>query len=372
MSAMPRAGPLRAVIPTPTVITELLVSSTGLGYGERLPDFRRHAADGSAVFAYDLADGRPWLLVVLGAATVAWADAARTALAPADESQRRVLLLALPPDALGAATPGIQVLADDGAVTGWMLGAAPAAVFTLDPNQRVLAREDVTDASQFSAALARGRALLAARPAGQVSVHGGGAPVLIVPEVLEPALCTELMALYDREGGLPSGQLHLEGGRAELRVDLRYKSRRDYQRFDATWTARLSTLLARRVLPEVDKCFAFRADSFEPFKLACYDAGEDGGEGGYHRPHRDNLTRDVEERRFALSVNLNTGGYAGGELRFPEYGPDLYLPPAGAAAVFSSSMLHEARPVTRGRRFVLLTFLACATVRGPHLYHQPR
>jgi predicted 2-oxoglutarate/Fe(II)-dependent dioxygenase YbiX len=195
----------------------------------------------------------------------------------------------------------------------------------------------------------------------------GGAPALIVPRVLEPALCEELIALYDREGGLPSGTLRLDGGRAELVADPRYKSRRDYQRFDAPWTARLSGLLARRVLPEVDKCFAFRATTFEPFKLACYDAGE----GGYHRPHRDNVTPDVYERRFALSLNLNTGDYDGGALRFPEYGPELYLPPRGGAVVFSSSLLHEATPVTRGRRFVLLTFLAADGVRGQHLYHQP-
>jgi predicted 2-oxoglutarate/Fe(II)-dependent dioxygenase YbiX len=31
-------------------------------------------------------------------------------------------------------------------------------------------------------------------------------------------------------------------------------------------------------------------------------------------------------------------------------------PPAGAAAVFSCSLLHQVLPVTRGRRFVLTTF----------------
>ena len=31
-------------------------------------------------------------------------------------------------------------------------------------------------------------------------------------------------------------------------------------------------------------------------------------------------------------------------------------PPTGGAAVFSCSVLHEALPVTRGRRFVLTTF----------------
>jgi predicted 2-oxoglutarate/Fe(II)-dependent dioxygenase YbiX len=65
----------------------------------------------------------------------------------------------------------------------------------------------------------------------------------------------------------------------------------------------------------------------------------------------------VAFRQFAVSINLNTGDYTGGELEFPEFGPDLYLPPAGAAAVFSASLLHAARPVLTGSRYVLLTFL---------------
>ena len=60
---------------------------------------------------------------------------------------------------------------------------------------------------------------------------------------------------------------------------------------------------------------------------------------------------------FALSINLNTDEYDGGDLRFPEYGPHLYRPELGAALVFSCSLIHEALPVTRGRRFVLLNFM---------------
>ena len=49
--------------------------------------------------------------------------------------------------------------------------------------------------------------------------------------------------------------------------------------------------------------------------------------------------------------------FEGGELRFPEYGPQVYRPGTGAAIVFSSSILHEAMHVTAGRRYVLLAFL---------------
>ena len=58
-----------------------------------------------------------------------------------------------------------------------------------------------------------------------------------------------------------------------------------------------------------------------------------------------------------MTLNLNTDEYEGGELRFPEFGPNLYRPGAGDAVVFSCSLLHEALDVTKGSRFTLLSFL---------------
>ena len=58
-----------------------------------------------------------------------------------------------------------------------------------------------------------------------------------------------------------------------------------------------------------------------------------------------------------MSINLNTEEFEGGELVFPEFGNRRYRPETGAAIVFSSSLLHEALQVTKGRRFVFLAFL---------------
>jgi predicted 2-oxoglutarate/Fe(II)-dependent dioxygenase YbiX len=57
-----------------------------------------------------------------------------------------------------------------------------------------------------------------------------------------------------------------------------------------------------------------------------------------------------------MSLNLNAGDYDGGYLRFPEYGPLLYRPETGGAVIFSCALLHEAMPVTRGRRFGIFGF----------------
>ncbi len=36
-----------------------------------------------------------------------------------------------------------------------------------------------------------------------------------------------------------------------------------------------------------------------------------------------------------MTLNLNTEEYEGGELRFPEFGPNLYRPGTGDAVIFS-------------------------------------
>ena len=54
----------------------------------------------------------------------------------------------------------------------------------------------------------------------------------------------------------------------------------------------------------------------------------------------------------------------GGHVLFPEYNDRRYRPRAGAGVVFSCSLLHEATPVTRGRRYCALTFLHDAAAQA--------
>ena len=45
---------------------------------------------------------------------------------------------------------------------------------------------------------------------------------------------------------------------------------------------------------------------------------------------------------------------------FAEFGRERYEAEAGGAVIFSCNLLHEALPVTRGRRFAVFTFFADA------------
>ncbi len=183
-------------------------------------------------------------------------------------------------------------------------------------------------------------------------------PVLTVPDVFSRADCQHLMSVFALQGNV-----WLEPGHGDRDMADDYKMRvHDYGRIDRidhfVMTAAnrrfVGARLKARLFPEIRKAFQYRITRHEPYRIACYE-GERGGE---MHGHRDDALPMVAHRRFAVSVNLNSEDFEGGALRFPEFGDQGYRPATGAALVFSCSLLHEALPVTRGRRFVLLGFLS--------------
>jgi predicted 2-oxoglutarate/Fe(II)-dependent dioxygenase YbiX len=104
------------------------------------------------------------------------------------------------------------------------------------------------------------------------------------------------------------------------------------------------------------RAFQYTATRIERWLVACYDSGKEGVGGGFFSAHRDNTTRGTAHRRFACTINLNAEEFEGGELRFPEFGSRQYRAPTGGAVIFSCSLLHEAMPVTAGRRYAFLPF----------------
>jgi peroxiredoxin/predicted 2-oxoglutarate/Fe(II)-dependent dioxygenase YbiX len=177
------------------------------------------------------------------------------------------------------------------------------------------------------------------------------APVLLIPNVLPPEFCKELMQIWETQGNQDSGFMKQVGDKTVGMLDYGHKIRRDHFIKDEAMLARVKKYIVGRVVPEMKKAFNYDVTRFEDFRIACYDASK----GGYFRPHRDNTTEGTAHRRFAMSLLL-TDDYEGGNLRFPEYGPHTYKPGAGSAVIFSCSLLHEATDVTAGRRFVLLSF----------------
>lgn len=177
------------------------------------------------------------------------------------------------------------------------------------------------------------------------------APVLLVERVLEPEFCGRLMEHWHR-GEKRSDGVASAAGAASAESDI--KRRSDVPVDDALLFTALRDALVRRVLPVILQAFQARIVQIELPRIGCYDAKT----GGWFRRHRDNTTPYTAHRQFAISLNLNPPDeYEGGQVHFPEFGCQRYQPGAGAALVFSCSLLHEAMPVTRGRRFGLFTFL---------------
>lgn len=262
---------------------------------------------------------------------------------PADEAGQR----------LRQSLPGIRFFLDgDGAISR-LYGVLPAegpfrpCWLVLDPMLRVAGVFDLAEAEA---------AMRFVESLPPPSAHAGVeqvAPVLILPRVLEPALCRHLIGLYERHGGRESGFMREVHGRTVLVTDHTHKRRADHVIEDEATRNILRERIVRRLLPEIHKAFQFRATRMERYIVSCYDSAT----GGHFRPHRDNTTRGTAHRRFAVSINLDAGAHEGGDLRFPEFGSRTYRPPTGGAVVFSCSLLHEATPVTAGRRYAFLPFL---------------
>lgn len=196
------------------------------------------------------------------------------------------------------------------------------------------------------------------------------APVLVVPNVLEPELCREYIEYCRTVGAEDSGYMKTdpETGKTVLVVNYDHKRRADCTIEDKRLKDALAARIQRRLAPQIQRAFQFAATRMEGYLIATYDAEI----GGYFRPHKDNTTLGTAHRRFAVSINLNAEEYDGGDLRFPEFGPRTYRPPTGGAVVFSCSLLHEATPVTRGTRYCILPFLyddAAAAIRLKNAKH---
>ncbi|HEX4179958.1 MAG TPA: redoxin domain-containing protein [Caulobacteraceae bacterium] len=253
---------------------------------------------------------------------------------------------------LANAEPGVRFFWDFDCAVSRLYGVANAdylrpAVFLIDPMFRIAMAEPI---ESTPAVMARLKQELRDAPSLADSPF---APILTLPRILEPELCTALIDYYRRGGPTASGFAIDVEGRTVQHVDPRLKRRCDVTIEDEAVAAQLQARLEARLFPMVKRAFNWRAQHVERYLICRYGAEDEG----FFFPHRDDMTAGTAHRKFAVSLNLNAEDYDGGDLRFPEFGPRTYRPPTGGATVFCCSLLHEATPVTRGERFVFVPFL---------------
>ncbi len=342
--------------------------SRHLGVGDIFPYVPLETADGRSRVLAQFA-GRP-LLVHLCAAQPAGADARKSSFLSSlveiwqDLSNLNVKLILIartsdqlrdaPPLGGSNSNPDYEWLKDaNGSVASAFNLREAGSTLLLNENQRVLAVFDPRAAPLEKAdILGAVRALLPERPSfSEARTH---APVLRVPGVFDPSCCRHLIDIFESSAHQPSGFNEQRRDGAPLVFDDKVKKRRDFVVESKTALAeQIRVIYLRRIVPEIAKAFHFEVKSHEAFKLVRYDAED----RGFFRAHRDNTSSVNAHRRFAVSINLNTEEHEGGHLVFPEYCTAGYRPATGEALVFCCSLLHEARPVTRGSRYVQLAFL---------------
>jgi predicted 2-oxoglutarate/Fe(II)-dependent dioxygenase YbiX len=300
--------------------------------------------------AFDPFPGRAIALAFLGWTADPAAEAALAALSAnrrlVDDGKAAFFAVvaesgAGPEIALEARFPSIVFLSDRGDMAR-AFGAERSWVI-LDPMLRVIEVAPLAEADRVLAHLSAPPSPSAASPP---------APVLSLAHVFEPELCAHLVACFEHGGGKDSGFMQDVAGRSVEDFDGEWKRRRDFHLADSRLIANLRTRIARRICPEIKKAFQMRPTRIERDLVARYD----GETGGHFGPHRDDTGIAIAHRRFAVSINLNAD-FEGGEISFPEYSPQTFKPAPGTAVVFSASILHQVSRVTRGRRYVFLTFL---------------
>lgn len=328
--------------------------------GDHVPWFNAPALSGAPNYAFQTVAGRHVLMLFFGSARFAPSAAALALLQSRRElfDDERACFFGVTVDPEDAAQsriaqllPGIRFFLDyERAVStsfGAMEGGSESRYhphwLLIDPALRVIERFPIERGEEALAMLAE---RVVAPP------QTNWAPVLLVPNVLEPELCRELIALYESGGSQESGFMRDVNGKTVLIVDAAHKMRRDCMIEDEALKKRLVGRMNRRLSPALQRAYQFNPTRIERYIVACYEAG-----AGYFRPHRDNTTRGTAHRQFAVTINLNADEYDGGDLRFPEFGQQTYRAPTGGAVVFSCSLLHEAMPVTSGRRYAFLPFL---------------
>lgn len=347
------------------------------GFGSLLPEWTGQTSDDTPLVIHRTA-GVPMLMALLGAfgrpeAGATWArllqspavqTGAANLIGVAVDGQGRSVQATLPntavaKDADGVLSRAYGALATDG-------DAYRPLLLVSDPMLRTVALFRPEQADAALATLDRQVAEAREVQAAQF------APVLVVPRVFESDLCRRLIDNYRSEGGEVSGFMRQVDGKTVAMHDPAHKRRRDADIPDAALRQACQHRIHDRLAPMIKRAFGWQATRMERYIVARYGADE----GGFFKRHRDNTTPGTAHRKFAVTINLNTEEYEGGDLIFPEFGRRSYRAPTGGAVVFGCGLLHEALPVTRGERFAFLPFLydnegALIRERNAHLNADP-
>ena len=196
---------------------------------------------------YDLQFGQPMALLIFDNPEAADTRTAVATLGGDDPDWAQITRVALvrgtPRECsrlVNGESVGLTILADDGVIAAHLLGPALAGqrlitAFVTDSNLRVIERIEYVTGGSVADFLQQVTAVYQREAPRTPQVFRQQAPVLFIPRVLDAGFCDELIALFEKDGGQPSGVAHIEGDKAlRLRIPL-VKIRRDVYIKEGEW-----------------------------------------------------------------------------------------------------------------------------------------
>jgi predicted 2-oxoglutarate/Fe(II)-dependent dioxygenase YbiX len=172
---------------------------------------------------------------------------------------------------------------------------------------------------------------------------------LISMRLYEDGDCRAVVEYAKRDGGWAAAPVYKREGADKSATRPEYRSARALALDERSPVGReFEERLNRLVKPLVNKVWRAKLETHKATHLVRYAPGD------FYVAHVDTIPGQ-DHRYFTVLCYLNDD-FEGGRTSFPVLGHAV-APRAGTAVVFPSSYLHCAEPVTRGEKFVVVTWL---------------
>jgi predicted 2-oxoglutarate/Fe(II)-dependent dioxygenase YbiX len=171
-------------------------------------------------------------------------------------------------------------------------------------------------------------------------------PVLRVPSVFDKEFCQFLVKHFQDNEEQIQGRI---GSNPELKEKFKKSV---HVNVNPSLANEIDNKLILSLIPAIERVFDKRISHRVAYKIACYDSSDNS----FFTSHRDNQDPGMTFRRIGMSISLNDD-WDGGGICFPEFSKKPFKLPVGDALIWPASLLHQVSPITKGKRFVLISFL---------------
>lgn len=174
---------------------------------------------------------------------------------------------------------------------------------------------------------------------------------ILAVDLYDPMSCRQLIESVRAGGGWTRAEVNesSENGRRRTALDPGYRRAELYHLAGRSAAGRaFSHQVETLIRPLIRQAWALNLTRHSPAQIVRYRPG------GFYRVHEDAI-EEPAFRYFSVVCYLNDD-FEGGETAFPSLAYAV-MPRCGKAIIFPSAYPHSAAPVTRGEKYVLVSWL---------------